>query len=737
MKSDVAPQGKNMPDEKETDTVFSYGTGPVYNDPDGNFTIEFPSGFGLEEDQPDYQFIAWWPAATDKEEAPYCIFLSKNDLSRELSDEMSLDDYETVFHQMQQLMAKAGRGMPWGIYRGHGEEPTILGATQLDDVFYIELPIGPKRTTTIKARLALENLNAKEFPEILQKFVDHIRVHNLIAEHPADRENTGDPAMEEASNNEPVWGKRLTFTQNRHVNGLDFSIGVPDGFVVQEDVEDSALGMREFIIYWPDPENPDDVMDSPLAMFAQPQYQSSEKPVSRENWQYIARQFAEQFARMGMAHDIFSNELENVSYVAYKMSRGTTMIIHTVTPYHNFSLRITAGNDQADRAFTKEALDSWMSTICPVAEDREEEKGSEETKLPENTQQETIPKESAKKEKPAPKTRKSRRKPFEIRGTLVPLEECTLDERGFLTGLRCYEDEIILPVGIKGIEKDAFLYTTKKNSVVVPQGATTLAESAFQSCYGVRYVFLPTTLRTIGNKAFFCCNRMTSILVPEGCTEIGTEAFCGCEKLKNIYLPASLQKIGKDAFRTWNSETTIHAPGGSVAEAYARENGLKVDNKPAPTITVASGVVLPSAAAPMQDEPETPEEDARSVEAPLAAETEPPVEAQPSAELQPSPEPPPSEKTIADEKKEEKARLQEQLQTLEQPSASEKEKQQRLAQLQTERNACGLFQFSKKKALDHQIHAAEFELHVLQKQRDAEREEVTEQIRRLTREIEE
>lgn len=734
MKSDVAPQGKNMPDEKETDTVFSYGTGPVYNDQDGNFTIEFPSGFGLEEDQPDYQFIAWWPAATDKEEAPYCIFLSKNGHSRELSDEMNLDDYETVFHQMQQLMAKAGRGVPWGIYRGHGEEPTILGVTQLNDVFYIELPTSPRRTTTIKARLSLENLNTKELAEILQKFVDHIRVHNLIAEHPAGRENTGDPAMEEASDKEPVWGKRLTFIQNRRVNGLDFSIGVPDGFVVQEDVEDSALSTRKFVIYWPNAENPDNVMASPLAMFAQPQYQSSEKPVSRENWQYVAQQFADQFAKMGMAHDIFSDDLENVSYVAYKMSRGTTMITHTVTPYHNFSLRITAGDDQTDCAFTKEMLDSWMSTICLVAEAREEEKDSKETKLPENAQQETIPKKSAKEEKPAPKTR---RKPFEIRGTLVPLKECTLDKRGFLTGLSCCEEEIILPVGIKGIEKDAFLYTTKKISVVVPQGATTLAESAFESCYDVRYVILPTTLRTIGNKAFFCCDRMTSILVPEGCTEIGTEAFRGCSKLKNIYLPASLQKIGTDAFRTWNSETTIHAPSGSVAEAYALENGMKVDNKPAPTITVASGVVLPSAAAPMQDEPETAGADALSAEAPLAAETEPPVEAQPSAELQPSPEPPPSEKTIADEKKEEKARLQEQLQTLEQPSASEKKKQQRLAQLQTERNACGLFQFSKKKALDHQIHAAEFELHVLQEQRDAEREEVTEQIRRLAREIEE
>lgn len=731
MKSDVAPQGKNMPDEKETDTVFSYGTGPVYNDQDGNFTIEFPSGFGLEEDQPDYQFIAWWPAATDKEEASYCIFLSKNGHSRELSDEMSLDDYQAAFYRIQLLMARLGRGVPWGIYRGHGEEPTIVSVAQLDDVFYIELPTGPKHTTTIKARLAPENLDAKEMPEILQKFVDHIRVHNSIAEHPAGQENADGPAIEEAGDNEPVWGKRLAFTQNRRVNGLDFSIGVPDGFVVQEDVEDSALGMREFIIYWPDPDNPDDVMDSPLAMFAQPQYQSSKTPVSRENWQYLARQIADQFAKMGMAHDIFSNELENVSYVAYKMSRGTTMIIHTVTPYHNFSLRITAKDDQADRAFTKEVLDSWMSTICPVAEDGEEEKGSEETKLPENTQQETIPKESAKKEKPAPKTRKSRRKPFEIRGTLVPIENCTLDDRGFLTRLHCIEEDIILPTGIKGIGKNAFLFAHTPISVVVPLGATTIEEHAFQSLYGVRYVFLPTTLRTIGNNAFFCCDHMTSILIPEGCREIGMEAFRGCSKLKNIYLPASLQKIGKDAFRTWNSETTIHAPSGSVAEAYALENGMKVDNKPAPTITVASGVVLPSAAAPMQDEPETAAADTLSVEVPLAAETEFPAEAQPSAESQPS------EKTTADEKKEERARLQEQLQTLEQPSASEKEKQQRLAQLQTERNACGLFQFSKKKSLDHQIHVVEFDLHALQEQRDAEREEVTEKIEHLTREIEE
>lgn len=82
------------------------------------------------------------------------------------------------------------------------------------------------------------------------------------------------------------------------------------------------------------------------------------------------------------------------------------MVFHTVTPYHNFSLRITAKDDQADRAFTKEALDSWMSTICPVAEDGEEEKDSKETKLPENAQQETSPKESAKKEKTPPKPAK-------------------------------------------------------------------------------------------------------------------------------------------------------------------------------------------------------------------------------------------------------------------------------------------------------------------------------------------
>ena len=536
---------------------------------------------------------------------------------------------------------------------------------------------------------------------------------------------------EKAGGSVPVWGKELQFTQNRHVNGLDFSIGVPDGFVVREDAEDSVLGTREFIIYWPNAENPDNVMDSPLAMFAQPQYQSSEKPLSRENWQYVAQPFADQFANLGMAHDIFSEDLENISYVAYKAGHGTTMITHTVTPYHNFSLRITAGDDQAYQAFTKEMLDSWMSTICPVAEDGGEETGGKETKLPEDEKQGKRPegitaekKSAPKNRKPDQEARKSRRKPFEIRGTLVPIENCTLDDRGFLTGFHfCSEEEIILPEGIKGIATDAFLYTSQKISIVVPQGATTLEERAFRSCYGVRYVFLPATLRTIGDKAFYCCNRMASILIPEGCTEIGAEAFCGCDKLKNIYLPASLQKIGTDAFRTWNPETIIHAPSGSIAEAYAVENRLKADNKPAPTITVASGVVLSSAAAPVQDEPEMAVAEPLSIEMPLATDAEPLVEEQPST------------KTLVDQKKKEKKRLQERLQTLELPSASEKEKQVHLAQLHTERSACGLFQFSKKKSLDQKINVTEFELQVLQDHREIEREDLIAEIQRLTQEI--
>lgn len=549
---------------------------------------------------------------------------------------------------------------------------------------------------------------------------------------------------EKAGGSVPVWRKELQFTQNRHVNGLDFSIGVPDGFVVREDVEDSVLGTREFIIYWPNAENPDNVMDSPLAMFAQPQYQSSEKPLSRENWQYVAQQFADQFANLGMAHDIFSEDLENISYVAYKAGHGTTMITHTVTPYHNFSLRITAGDDQADQAFTKEMLDSWMSTICPVAEDGGEETGGKETKLPEDEKPGKRPEEITAEKKSAPKNRKpdqearkSRRKPFEIRGTLVPIENCTLDDRGFLTKLCCDEEDIILPEGIKGIGKDAFLFALNTISVVVPRGATTIEGYAFQSCYGVRYVFLPSTLRTIEDKAFYCCSRMKSILIPEGCTEIGAEAFRGCDKLKNIYLPASLQTIGEGAFQTWNSETTIHAPSGSVAEAYALEHGLKVDNKPSPTITIASGVTLPSAAAPLQDEQEMTQSDSLSVETPLATEAQSWVEEQPCTDTQPLAEEQTSDKAYVDQKKEEKACLQEQLQILEQPSDSEKEKQQRLAQLRAEKNTCGLFQFSKKKALDHQITVAEFELQVLQEQRDAEREKVTEEIEHLTREIEE
>ena len=43
------------------------------------------------------------------------------------------------------------------------------------------------------------------------------------------------------------------------------------------------------------------------------------------------------------------------------------------------------------------------------------------------------------------------------------------------------------------------------------------------------------------------------VIIPKGVTEIGSSAFDGCKKL------------------------TIHAPAGSVAERYAKENGIRFE----------------------------------------------------------------------------------------------------------------------------------------------------------------
>jgi hypothetical protein len=190
-------------------------------------------------------------------------------------------------------------------------------------------------------------------------------------------------------------------------------------------------------------------------------------------------------------------------------------------------------------------------------------------------------------------------------GTKVSKNDCEIDYLDTLTAYNGSAKAIILPDGISAIGEDAFLSNDDITSVVIPEGVETIEDGAFWMCGNLKSVILPSTIRKIGDNAFNS-TMLTSIVIPDGCEELGADCFTSCKKLKDIYVPGSVYSIGDDAFCTFNDATVIHTEKYSAAESTAKENGIKVDYKSAPSGSAsASSAKKSSSSAKAKAESET------------------------------------------------------------------------------------------------------------------------------------
>ena len=140
----------------------------------------------------------------------------------------------------------------------------------------------------------------------------------------------------------------------------------------------------------------------------------------------------------------------------------------------------------------------------------------------------------------------------------------------------------------------------------VPEGVTEIADSAFEGCRNLPYVFLPETLLRIGDGAFWNCESLRGVTIPDsvqrieaaafedcrmltqaiigkGVTYIGTEAFYNTPKLKTVTLSASVKEIAPNAlgfcygaigYGSHLPGFTLRCPANSFAQAYAEKNDV-------------------------------------------------------------------------------------------------------------------------------------------------------------------
>ena len=101
--------------------------------------------------------------------------------------------------------------------------------------------------------------------------------------------------------------------------------------------------------------------------------------------------------------------------------------------------------------------------------------------------------------------------------------------------------------------------------VVVEEGVTSIASSAFYECYNLAEVQLPDSLTTIGYSAFYKCTSLKNITIPSGVTRLYIDAFNECTSLERIDVDASNETFASDEHGIMfnkDMSTLILAPDG-------------------------------------------------------------------------------------------------------------------------------------------------------------------------------
>ncbi|MDR0920167.1 MAG: leucine-rich repeat protein, partial [Oscillospiraceae bacterium] len=145
---------------------------------------------------------------------------------------------------------------------------------------------------------------------------------------------------------------------------------------------------------------------------------------------------------------------------------------------------------------------------------------------------------------------------------------------GIIINYKGSATDLVIPDTIQGQEvvgiANAFTNKLALKSVIIPEGVTSIGDSAFTGCTSLETVVIPEGVISIGNNAFAQCLSLKTVVIPESVTSIGGDAFGACIALTKMVFLNSDGTIETGALPT-TPALTVYGYAGSNVKTYVED----------------------------------------------------------------------------------------------------------------------------------------------------------------------
>ena len=130
-----------------------------------------------------------------------------------------------------------------------------------------------------------------------------------------------------------------------------------------------------------------------------------------------------------------------------------------------------------------------------------------------------------------------------------------------------------VPSSVEVLGTYSFSVSNNLTSLILPDGLTTVEDSALHYCQNLQTISIPSTLTSIGGY-FLAFSKVEDVKIPEGVTKLGYQFLDNCSALKTLELPSTFTSRSGDFCTdcTALQSVTCKAVTPPILQSYAFEN---------------------------------------------------------------------------------------------------------------------------------------------------------------------